>query len=143
MMANEDFDWSLVLSNDEYSPEQKKDFEDQYKSTLPDVISKQLIDGKVVMISDREVVVDINFKSDGVISFNEFKYNQDLKIGDVVEVLVEKQEDKNGQLILSHRRARVLSNICSKFTIKRSENLLLKILPKRTNCYLFLKLAPL
>ena len=105
---NEDFDWSLVLSNDEYSPEQKKDFEDQYKSTLPDVISKQLIDGKVVMISDREVVVDINFKSDGVISFNEFKYNQDLKIGDVVEVLVEKQEDKNGQLILSHRRARVL-----------------------------------
>ena len=52
--------------------------------------------------------VDINSKSDGVISFNEFKYNEDLKIGDIVEVLIEKQEDKTGQLILSHRRARVL-----------------------------------
>jgi small subunit ribosomal protein S1 len=61
-----------------------------------------------VSISDREVIVDINFKSDGVISFNEFKYNSELKPGDTVEVLVEKQEDRNGQLVLSHRRARVL-----------------------------------
>jgi len=61
-----------------------------------------------VYVSDREVIVDINFKSDGVISSSEFKYKEDLNIGDTVEVLVEKQEDKNGQLILSHRRARVL-----------------------------------
>ena len=79
-----------------------------YSETLPVVESKQVIDGIVVAISDREVIVDINFKSDGVISSSEFKYNEDLKIGDSVEVLVEKQEDKNGQLILSHRRARVL-----------------------------------
>ena len=75
---------------------------------MPDVLDKQVIDGKVVSITDREVVVDINFKSDGVISFNEFKYNPELKKGDTVEVLIEKQEDKNGQLVLSHRRARVL-----------------------------------
>ena len=75
---------------------------------MPSIEEKQVLDGKVVSISDREVIVDINFKSDGVISSSEFKYNQDLKIGDEVEILVEKQEDKNGQLILSHRRARVL-----------------------------------
>ena len=103
-----EFDWNTVLNSDEYSEKEKKDLEDQYSSTLPELIAKQVIDGVVVMISDREVVVDINFKSDGIISFNEFKYNPDLKIGDIVEVLVEKQEDKNGQLILSHRRARVL-----------------------------------
>ena len=65
----------------------------------------QVLDGKVVSISDREVIVDINFKSDGVISSSEFKYNEDLKVGDEVEILVEKQEDKNGQLVLSHRRS--------------------------------------
>ena len=79
-----------------------------YDQTLTEIIDNQVIDGTVVAITDREVVVDINFKSDGVISFNEFKYNSELKIGDTVEVLVEKQEDKNGQLVLSHRRARVL-----------------------------------
>ena len=71
-------------------------------------MDKQVLDGTVVMITEREVVVDINFKSDGVLSFNEFKYNEDLKVGDSVEVLVEKQEDKNGQLVLSHKRARIL-----------------------------------
>ena len=84
------------------------DLVNTYSETLPVVESKQVIDGKVVGISDREVIVDINFKSDGVISSSEFKYNEDLKVGDTVEVLVEKQEDKNGQLVLSHRRARVL-----------------------------------
>ena len=84
------------------------DLVNTYSATLPIVESKQVIDGKVVGISDREIIVDINFKSDGVISSSEFKYNEDLKVGDTVEVLVEKQEDKNGQLVLSHRRARVL-----------------------------------
>ena len=73
---------------------------------------KLKFDGKVVSISDREVIVDINFKSDGVISSSEFKYNEDLKVGDEVEILVEKQEDKNGQLVLSHRKAfRVLRKL--------------------------------
>ena len=103
----EDFDWSTVL--EEASDEGlNKDEESQYSSTMPEIEEKQVLDGKVVSISDREVIVDINFKSDGVISFSEFKYNEDLKVGDEVEILVEKQEDKNGQLILSHRRARVL-----------------------------------
>ena len=103
-----EFDWDKAVRNDMYSAKERIDFEKQYESTLTDVMDKQVLDGTVVAITDREVVVDINFKSDGVISFNEFKYNTELKIGDTVEVLVEKQEDKNGQLVLSHRRARVL-----------------------------------
>ena len=102
------FDWEKVSNNDIYSEEERSQLQDLYSNTLPDVLDKQVIDGKVVSITDREVVVDINFKSDGVISFNEFKYNPELKKGDTVEVLIEKQEDKNGQLVLSHRRARVL-----------------------------------
>ena len=67
-----------------------------------------MLDGTVVSMTDREVIVNINYKSDGIISRNEFRYNEDLKSGDTVEVLVEKQEDKKGQLILSHKKARVL-----------------------------------
>ncbi len=104
----EEFDWDIAAQNDTYSKAERSDLEKEYSATLPDVIDKQVIDGTVVLVTDREVVVDINFKSDGVISFNEFKYNPELKAGDTVEVLVEKQEDKNGQLVLSHRRARVL-----------------------------------
>ena len=97
-----------MSSKDVYTEEERSNLAAQYKVTLPEVIAKQVIDGKVVLITDREVVVDIDFKSDGVISYNEFKYNPELKIGDTVEVLIEKQEDKNGQLVLSHRRARIL-----------------------------------
>ena len=71
-----------------------EELEKNYDATLTQVMDKQVIDGVVVAITDREVVIDINFKSDGVVSFNEFKYNQDLSVGDTVEVLVEKQEDK-------------------------------------------------
>ena len=103
-----DFDWDLIAQNDMYTDKERKDFEKEYEATLTTSMDKQVLDGKVVTMTDREVVIDINFKSDGVISFNEFKYNPDLKVGDSVEILVEKQEDKNGQLVLSHRRARVL-----------------------------------
>ena len=108
LSKNEDFDWQSLDQSDSYSEKERSELENEYNQTLPEVIDKKVIDGTVVMITDREVVVDINFKSDGIISFNEFKYNADLKIGDIVEVLIEKQEDKNGQLVLSHRRARVL-----------------------------------
>ena len=104
----EEFDWDKAVRDDIYSPEERMGLEKEYATTLTEIIDKQVLDGTVVAITDREVVVDINFKSDGVISFNEFKYNPELQIGDTVEVLVEKQEDKNGQLVLSHRRARVL-----------------------------------
>ena len=106
--SEEEFDWDALSSKDVYTEEERSNLAAQYKVTLPEVIAKQVIDGKVVLITDREVVVDIDFKSDGVISYNEFKYNPELKIGDTVEVLIEKQEDKNGQLVLSHRRARIL-----------------------------------
>jgi len=106
--AEEEFNWDSILKNELYSDKERTELIKTYSETLPVVESKQVIDGVVVAISDREVIVDINFKSDGVISSSEFKYNDELKVGDTVEVLVEKQEDKNGQLILSHRRARVL-----------------------------------
>ena len=103
-----EFNWDDITNSEIYSDKERKELSDAYSATLPVVESKQVIDGTVVYVSDREVIVDINFKSDGVISSSEFKYKEDLNIGDTVEVLVEKQEDKNGQLILSHRRARVL-----------------------------------
>ena len=104
----EEFNWDNLLKNELYSDQERTNLINTYSETLPVVESKQVIDGIVVAISDREIIVDINYKSDGVISSSEFKYNEELKVGDSVEVLVEKQEDKNGQLILSHRRARVL-----------------------------------
>ena len=106
LLAN--FDWDKAAQNDMYSNEERSDLEKEYVATLPEIMDKQVLDGTIVLITEREVVVDINFKSDGVLSFNEFKYNDDLKVGDSVEVLVEKQEDKNGQLVLSHKRARIL-----------------------------------
>ncbi|MBE51359.1 MAG: 30S ribosomal protein S1 [Flavobacteriales bacterium] len=104
--SNQEFDWNSVIGDTEKIF--NKEEESLYDSTMPEIEEKQVLDGTVVSISDREIIVDINFKSDGVISSTEFKYNPDLKVGDQVEILVEKQEDKNGQLVLSHRRARVL-----------------------------------
>ena len=91
---SEDFDWSTVLG-EESEEDLNEEEESMYSSTMPEIEEKQVLDGKIVSISEREVIVDINFKSDGIISRSEFKYNEDLKIGDEVEILVEKQEDKN------------------------------------------------
>ena len=106
-VAEEEFDWEKLESSD-YNENEREDLEKEYLPTLSKVEDKKVLDGTVVRVTDREVIIDINFKSDGVIGRTEFRYNPDLKPGDTVEVLVEKQEDKNGQLILSHRRARVL-----------------------------------
>jgi len=103
----EEFDWDKIDSAD-YNDAEREDLEKQYMPTLSSVEDKKVLDGTVVRVTDREVIIDINFKSDGVIGRSEFRYNPELKAGDTVEVLVEKQEDKNGQLVLSHRRARVL-----------------------------------
>ena len=105
--VEEEFDWEKLDSSD-YSEKEREDLENEYLPTLSAVEDKKVLDGTVVRVTDKEVIIDINFKSDGVIGRNEFRYNSELKAGDTVEVLVEKQEDKNGQLILSHRRARVL-----------------------------------
>ncbi len=106
---DKDFDWEIYeMGSVEYSDEIRNELEKDYEKALSTIDSEQVLDGSVVSVTDREVIVNINYKSDGVISRNEFRYNEDLKVGDVVEVLVEKKEDKKGQLILSHKKARVL-----------------------------------
>jgi small subunit ribosomal protein S1 len=89
-----------------YSPAERTDLETMYEATLAAVIENEVVNGHVVALTDREAIVDIGAKSEGVISLNEFRYNPDMKVGDAVEVLVDRQEDKNGQLVLSHRKAR-------------------------------------
>lgn len=103
----ETFDWSgLGKRNDAYAKDEREKLESVYEKTLKTVEENEITEGVVVSKNNREVVINIGYKSDGVVPFNEFRYNPDLKVGDTVEVYVEKQEDKDGQLILSHRKAR-------------------------------------
>ena len=85
----------------------KEDLEKAYNETLNKVSEHQVVDGTVISVDKKEVIVNIGYKSDGIIPASEFRYNPDLKVGDVVEVYVENQEDKKGQLILSHKKARL------------------------------------
>ena len=87
---------------------QLKEFESLVKENFVDTADEDVIDGEVVYMTEREAIIDINAKSEGVISLNEFRYNPSLKVGDKVEVIVDIREDKTGQLILSHRKARVI-----------------------------------
>ncbi len=87
---------------------QLKEFESLVKDNFVDTADDDVIEGEVVYMTDREAIIDINAKSEGVISLNEFRYNPDLKVGDKVEVIVDLREDKTGQLVLSHRKARVI-----------------------------------
>ncbi len=104
-----DFDWDAIGKyDDKYSDADQKAMEEMYKETLMSIAEQDVIDGEVVSITPREVVVNIGYKSDGVIGKSELRYRQDLAIGDKVEVFIESQEDKNGQLILSHKKARAL-----------------------------------
>ena len=84
------------------------EFETLVKENFVDTADEDVIDGTVVFMTEREAIIDINAKSEGVISLNEFRYNPDLKVGDTVEVIVDAREDRTGQLILSHRKARVI-----------------------------------
>ena len=106
-----DFDWSLVgKKQDSYSVSDRQKLEDLYEKTLKTIVNLEVIEGTVVAVNAREVVVNIGYKSDGVIPRNEFKYNPDLKAGDKIPVFVEQQEDGSGQLILSHKRARATAS---------------------------------
>ena len=108
-VSPEEFDWSSLDKKTElYPEEEQKELEEIYNETLSTIVENEVIDGKVVSITKREVIVNIGYKSEGVISANEFRYRDDLKVGDEVEVLVETQEDANGQLIVSHKKARLL-----------------------------------
>ena len=105
----EAFDWdSIGKKHDNYTKEERLKYEELYNNTLNAVIEHEVVDGTVVAKNNREVIVNIGFKSDGIIPLSELRYNTDLKIGDKVEVYVESQEDTSGQLILSHKKARVL-----------------------------------
>ena len=107
----EDFDWASVETEvDIYSKDERSKLESLYEKTLTTVTNNEVIEGTVVAITAKEVVVNIGYKSDGVIQLTEFRYNPDLKVGDKVEVYVETQEDKNGQLILSHKIARTVKS---------------------------------
>jgi len=106
-----EFDWEAIGKKHEfYAPAERERLELEYDRTLSSITEHDVIDGTVVAMNNREVVVNIGFKSDGVIQLNEFRYNPELKPGDTVEVYVENQEDPTGQLILSHKKARILKS---------------------------------
>jgi small subunit ribosomal protein S1 len=102
----EDFDWASYAEGDAYSKESREKLIESYDNTLSKISDKEVVTGTVTSMNKREVVVNIGYKSEGVVSMNEFRYNPDLKVGDEVEVYIESQEDKKGQLILSHKKAR-------------------------------------
>ena len=102
----EDFNWEEFENGTNVSVS-KADLEKAYDETLNKVADHQVVDGKVISIDKKEVIVNIGYKSDGIIPATEFRYNPDLKIGDKVEVYVDTQEDKKGQLVLSHKKARM------------------------------------
>lgn len=105
----EEFDWdSLESGLDSYSKKRRNELENLYNNTLNTVQEKEVVEGTVISMNKREVVVDIGYKSDGVVSLNEFRYNPDMRIGDKVDVYIESLEDKKGQMNLSHKKARAM-----------------------------------
>jgi len=101
-----DFDWD-ALALDGYTSIQRSELSDKYGDTLTSINEKEVVEGTVVLVTKKEVIINIGFKSEGVVPASEFRYNPDLKVGDKVDVYVECQEDKTGQLIVSHRTARM------------------------------------
>ena len=107
--GNTDFDWDMYGADVlEETAENQKKLEEMYSDTLSTIAENEVIDGTVISMNKREVVINIGFKSEGVVSLSEFRYNPELQIGDTVEVYVESQEDKRGQLVLSHKKARAM-----------------------------------
>ena len=104
--VKQDFNWEAYENGESTSSISKEDQEKAYDNTLNKVGDHEVVDGTVIAMNKREVVVNIGYKSDGIIPLSEFRYNPDLKVGDTVEVYIENQEDKKGQLILSHKKAR-------------------------------------
>ena len=105
----DDFNWHNYEEGiDVIDEKQLAEFEKLVKDNFVDTSDEDVIQGTVVYMTDREAIIDINAKSEGVISLNEFRYNPDLKVGDKVEVIVDTREDRTGQLVLSHRKARII-----------------------------------
>ena len=107
----EEFDWDhFESSTDEYSAKKRSEYESLYDNTFSKIAAHEVVDGSVISMNSREVVINIGYKSEGIVSLNEFRYNPELKVDDTVEVYVESKEDKDGQLILSHKKARSLKS---------------------------------
>jgi len=105
----ENFNWDKYEQGIERVDDSKlEEFETLVSANFVDTADEEVVVGKVVYLTEREAIIDINAKSEGVISLNEFRYNPDLKVGDEVEVLIDIREDKTGQLVLSHRKARTI-----------------------------------
>ncbi|HPT30890.1 MAG TPA: 30S ribosomal protein S1 [Prolixibacteraceae bacterium] len=109
--AEEEFDWdSLETGREGFSSRSRGELENLYNNTLNTVQEKEVQEGTVISMNKREVVIDIGYKSDGIVSLNEFRYNPELKVGDKVDVYVENLEDPKGQMILSHKKARAMKS---------------------------------
>ena len=106
----EDFDWDGFETEELRNSPKYKEYESLYDETLSTVAVDEVVIGTVIQMTLREVVINIGYKSEGVVSLNEFRYNPNLKVGDKVEVYVESQEDKKGQLLLSHKKARAINS---------------------------------
>ena len=106
VQPDESFDWKAYEEGAVQSEMSKEDLQNAYNKTLNQINTNDVVEGTVISMNKREVVVNIGYKSDGIVSLNEFRYNPDLKVGDKVEVFIESQEDKKGQLSLSHKKAR-------------------------------------
>ena len=105
----EEFDWeNFEYEQSEYDPQEKKKYEELYDKTLSTIKEKEVVEGTVVSVTKKEVVVNIGYKSEGVVSRSELRHRPDIKPGDTIEVYIESQEDKEGQLVLSHKKARTL-----------------------------------
>ncbi len=104
--AIEDFDWEAYEKGETAGEKSREELTRTYDESLNTIKDKDVIEGTIIALNKREAVVNIGYKSDGIIPMSEFRYNPDIKVGDVVEVFIENQEDKKGQLILSHKKAR-------------------------------------
>ena len=102
----QEFDWDAFENGNAATGMSKEQLEQAYDTTLNKVADNEVVNGTVTAINKREVIVNIGYKSDGIIPISEFRYNPDLKVGDEVEVYIENTEDKKGQLLLSHKKAR-------------------------------------
>ncbi len=101
----DEFDWDAYEKGETFSGISKEELTKTYDETLNKINDNEVVVGHVTSMNKREVVINIGYKSDGVVPMNEFRYNPDLKVGDEVEVYIESQEDKKGQLLLSHKKA--------------------------------------
>lgn len=111
LVPAEDFDWNSTGKIEQsYSADERRKLEDLYNKTFSTIAEHEVVEGTISGITDREIVVNIGFKSDGVIPKGELRYNPDARVGDKIEVYVESQEDQTGQLLLSHKKARILKS---------------------------------